>query len=362
VKDNLVLKQQIQELEHFADGVLSSSRMPEHWTLEEQNMALKLVLRVIREGLCGEKVLQIIIEENDYPDLIRLANVENELLAQELRGLERKVIELTANIAEFEEFEENGVDNNTERLYSETQQFGNIEVQGHVSSNDDEQFATISDLRDDQITKIETHDCVVTPQTHFEKKPGQVTSTKAKLKRGNKKCSSPNMLRTSPDPPVLMKSDDECGDVQSRLLKARRKLDEGDQLMEKEIASKFDKGTKGENEEDLLSIKPCQVVLTGLGWGGIPPTAVELDANSYEGVTQVKIEGDVAMVHFRSVEQAMKYKGHGEYHVIEGYALGVGDIILLDNDTKEYPTVQEKEIISSVAVRVKKRGGIVRSH
>ena len=59
VKDNLVLKQQIQELKDFADGLLS--RMPEHWTLEEQNMALKLVLRVIREGLCGEEVLQIII-------------------------------------------------------------------------------------------------------------------------------------------------------------------------------------------------------------------------------------------------------------------------------------------------------------
>ena len=53
-------------------------------------------------------------------------------------------------------------------------------------------------------------------------------------------------------------------------------------------------------------------MLTGLGWGP-SPGAVVRHVRQYEGVTKVRVEGDMAMVQFINLDWAAKFRGasHG---------------------------------------------------
>ena len=51
-RENLLLRQQLQELTDFGGGLTVT--MPRDWSLEEQNTALRLWARTVMENLTGE--------------------------------------------------------------------------------------------------------------------------------------------------------------------------------------------------------------------------------------------------------------------------------------------------------------------
>merc|ERR1719233_2876512 len=133
-----------------------------------------------------------------------------------------------------------------------------------------------------------------------------------------------------------------------------------EQLVVEEVTAKFSETDKLEN---MLSStegeeqQPCQVILTGLSWGPTPGAVVR-HARKYEGVTKIKVEGDIAVIQFRNVDVASKFRDLGGNHV-DGFSLAVGAVEILDdlNDRKDTPEEDvEEECKSSVAVRVRRRG------
>jgi hypothetical protein len=55
--------------------------------------------------------------------------------------------------------------------------------------------------------------------------------------------------------------------------------------------------------EEEMVLQPCQVMLTGLGWGP-SPGAVLRHVRQYEGVTNIRVDGDMAMVQFIKMDWA----------------------------------------------------------
>merc|ERR1712096_578436 len=99
--------------------------------------------------------------------------------------------------------------------------------------------------------------------------------------------------------------------------------------------------------------QPCQVTITGLGWGP-PPGAVMRHVRKFQGVTMVKVEGDLATVQFNHLAWADKFRGEGGSHVVEGYRLDVGEVVTIGVEEIDC------ELETSVAVAVKSRGVKVR--
>jgi len=363
-KENLLIKQQIQELAGFAEGSIVG--MPEHWTLEEQHTAFKLVLRAIKEEESGEEASLIDLEDKDLRAIVQLICEENEMLGKQASTLERNVVGLTGIIAGMTE-KKDDEESFTESEYADTQleykQPEDTAVNAHESSVVNGLNSRISDLHDD-LMKVD----ISGNYQVREKLKGRllVKSSKAKLKKPNR-CSSPTksstLLAVSSDNAVLKLPKEEISHTE-----AGHDLGKDDQLMKEEKSSKIDCET-GITEK----MQQCQVVLTGLGRGGLSPDLVENDARKYEGVTQVRIEGDTAVVEFRNAELASRFRGQGGYHVIEGYALEVGEVVVgqgsllayggyveeLDDHSKDYTEASkvDKDVVTSVAVRVKRRTG-----
>jgi len=362
-KENLFNKQLIQELAGFAEGSIVG--VPEHWTLEEQHTALRLVLRAIEEEATGEEVSLIDLEDKDLTTIVQLTYEENEMLGRQASSLGRKVVELTGIIAGMTENKGEDHECLIEVEYTEKQQedYASNEhersvVNGHNSS--------ISDLQDDMMKVDKNGNYVLRPGLETMKGLLLVKSSKAKLKKFNC-CSSltksSTLLAVSSNNAVLKLPKEEI-----RHTKAGHDPSKDDQLMSEEMSSKYGCET-GIDEK----IQPCQVVLTGLGWGGLSPDLVENDARKYEGVTQVRIEGDTAVVEFRNAELASRFRGQGGYHVIEGYALEVGEVVVgqgsllanggyaeeVDDHSKDNTEASkvDKDLLTSVAVRVKRRRG-----
>merc|ERR1719233_988229 len=135
-----------------------------------------------------------------------------------------------------------------------------------------------------------------------------------------------------------------------------------EQLVVEEVTAKFSETDKLEN---MLSStegekqEPCQVILTGLSWGPTPGAVVR-HARKYEGVTKIEVEGDIAVVQFRNIDVASKFRNLGGNHIVDGFSLTVGDVEILDDlgNSKDIPEADvEEECKSSVAVRVRRKGG-----
>ena len=73
-RENLLLRQQLQELTDFAGGLTVT--MPRDWSLEEQNTALRLAVRTAMENLTGERMFkQLELGGKDLPSLVRHTGV-----------------------------------------------------------------------------------------------------------------------------------------------------------------------------------------------------------------------------------------------------------------------------------------------
>jgi hypothetical protein len=85
-RENLLLRQQLQELTDFAGGFTVT--MPKDLSLEEeQNTALRMLVRTVMANLTGEG-------EKDLPSLVRQLMDDNEEQVLEMRRLERRIAEL----------------------------------------------------------------------------------------------------------------------------------------------------------------------------------------------------------------------------------------------------------------------------
>ena len=84
----------------------------------------------------------------------------------------------------------------------------------------------------------------------------------------------------------------------------------------------------------------------------------------YEGVTKVRVEGDMAMVQFINLDWSEKIRGDGEHHIVEGCRLEVGEIVIVKEEETKSDIIDKniesedvgEEIVSTVAVRVRRRG------
>jgi len=365
-KENLLIKQQIQELAGFAEGSIVD--MPEHWTLEDQHTALKLGLRAIKEDETGEEVNLIVMEDKDLHSMVQPAQEENEMLGQQARTLGRKVVELTSIITGITENKRQDSENFTKIEYTEPEhkQLEDYVVHGHESSVVDRHYSRAFDLHDDLMSKVDRNgNFKVRPEVETNKGRPLVKSSKAKLKKFT--------YRSSPSKPstlLALSSNNAVSKLPEEEISHMEAVHDGskDNPLIREKISKF--GCKTEITE---RVQKCQVVLTGLGWGGLAPDLVENHARKYEGVTQVRVEGDTAVVEFMNAELASRFRGHGGYHVIEGYALEVGELVVgqdslvapvgyvekLDDHFKDYTKASkvDKDLVTSVAVRVKRRRG-----
>jgi len=365
-KENLLIKQQIQELAGFAEDLIVD--MPENWTLEDQHTAVKLVLRAIKEDETGEEVSLIVMENKDLPAIVQLAHEENKMLGQQARTLGRKVVELTGIITGITERKRQDSENFTEIEYTEPEykKLEDYAVHGYGSSVVDRHYSRVSDDHDDLMSKVDRNsNFELRPEVETMKGRLFVKSSKAKLKKPNyySSPSKPSTLLALSSNNAVSKLPEE----EIRHTEAGHDASKDNPLMREEI-SKF--GCKTEITE---RVQKCQVVLTGLGWGGLAPDLVENHARKYEGVTQVRVEGDTAVVEFMNAELASRFRGHGGYHVIEGYALEVGELVVgqdslvapvgyvekLDDHFKDYTKASkvDKDLVTSVAVRVKRRRG-----
>jgi hypothetical protein len=152
-RENLLQKQQLQELTDFAEGLTVS--MPEDWSLEEQNTALRVTLRALRESW-QEVDQQLQLEGKDLSNLVRVIMAENEEQRREIRRLEREIVELDIKIGGLEEKEHKEETNSdiisTERSHCSThKEVGILYPNGDIvfgSFDGDEPFPRMSDLKD----------------------------------------------------------------------------------------------------------------------------------------------------------------------------------------------------------------------
>ena len=368
-RENLLLRQQLQELTDFAGGL--TVRMPRDWSLEEQNTALRLAVRTAMENLTGEGMFkQLELGGKDLPSLVRKLMAENEEQGREMRRLERRITELDINREGLEKKEDeseavtNGDIMKTDRSVDTIEkEVDSLEPRCDIvlgSSDGEEQFARMSDLHDVSI-KME----LSKNQDEISTEVKPVTSSRAKLK--SKHCSPlPPLTPSVPHLPISQLTDEEFCDLQIRLLEAGHELSKEDQQVVEEMTNKFS-DTEGLEvdrlaEEEMI-LQPCQVMLTGLGWGP-SPGAVVRHVREYEGVTKVRVEGDIAMVQFINLDWAEKFRGDGGQHLVEGCRLEVGEIVIVEEVENNIDIIDKniesdgvgEEIVSSVAVRVRRRG------
>jgi len=359
-RENRVLKNRLQELVDYGEGL--DVKMPGQWSLEEQTTALRFMLKVAREKARGEGNANTSFDGKDLPSLAKLAFSENEEQWREVRRLERKVTELTKYVETLREKKEdnvNGVSTIKETTdFDFTNQYPDSVA---VKLSSGEMFVRMSDLDQAGEPKSEVLD-------NSEKQI--VTSSKAKLlKKSRLGLESKSEITLEKSENLLGQlTDQEFCDLQIRLLEAGHELSDQEQLVVEEVTAKLSENDKPEN---MLSNKeeeqqhPCQVILTGLNLSSTPGAVVG-HARKYEGVTKIRVEGDFAVIQFRNIDVASKFRDafksmdFGGNHVVGGFSLTAGDVEILNDlsdgkDTHEADV--EDECKSSVAVRVRRRCG-----
>jgi len=346
-RENMLLKQQLQDFTDYAEGL--SVRMPGQWTLEEQITALRLVLRATREDMIGENVSEINVEEKDMPGLIRLAFAENEEQAREIRRLERKLIEQSHKDQKTSQ-EKGSKSSNMD--YIENLEHVCADGTGLQEGSDEEVAKTSSGLRCEAKAKTELNDDSL-------ENLQLLTSSKAKLKKNKKFSSHKKSADPAPVaksiPPVSKLSDEEFCDLQIKLLEAGHELSKEEQLAVEEVMAKMsDAGSEKKKMPAVQEVKPCQVIMTDFSWG-LSPGAVVRHVRDYEGVSQIKVEGDTAIITFMNLEYAHKFRGEGENHIVGGFSLPVGDIVVVEEFEVSSKAINVKEDLISVAVKVKRR-------
>ena len=97
-RENLLLRHQLHEMTDFAEGLLVT--MPADWSLEEQNTALRVTLRMVREDWHRDDDVQRleIPGERDLSIFVRVVIAENEEQGRIVRKLERKIVNLDMKI------------------------------------------------------------------------------------------------------------------------------------------------------------------------------------------------------------------------------------------------------------------------
>ena len=83
---------------------------------------------------------------------------------------------------------------------------------------------------------------------------------------------------------------------------------------------------------------------------------------------KVRVEGDMAMVQFINMDWAAKFRGSGGQQLVEGCMLEVVKIVIVEEDESNIEIVDKniesedvgEEIVGSVAVRVRRKGGVSR--
>ena len=83
---------------------------------------------------------------------------------------------------------------------------------------------------------------------------------------------------------------------------------------------------------------------------------------------KVRVEGDMAMVQFINMDWAAKFRGSGGQQLVEGCRLEVVKIVIVEEDESNIDIVDKniesedvgEEIVGSVAVRVRRKGGVSR--
>jgi len=315
-RENRILKNRLQELIDYGEGL--DVKMPGQWSLEEQTTALRFMLKAAREEVMVEGKGKIIFDGKDLPNLARLAFTENEEQWREVRRLERKVAELTKHLDTLRE--ERG---------------GKVNYFGSNSNDTINYPASAADVPKGSAGKDSARMIDVNGEREVESDKSRkhvVTSSKAKLKK-NSLCSDSKSEYTlqNSGKPVDQLTDEEFCDLQIRSLEAAHELRQQEQLVVEEVTSKFNETDTSEN---MLSYKeemgqPCQINLTGPSCGPTPG-AVGRYSRKYDGVSKIRVEED------------------GGVEVIDDRS-----------DAKDETPVAnvEEELKSSVAVRVRRRGG-----
>jgi len=300
-RENRILKNRLQELIDYGEGL--DVKMPGQWSLEEQTTALRFMLKAAREEVMVEGKGKLNFDGKDLPNLARLAFTENEEQWREVRRLERKVAELTKHL-----------DTLKENKGGKVNYIGSNSTLNHPDSAADVLKGSGGKDSARMSEKL------------------VVTSSKAKLKKG-RLCSESKSEFTllNSDKPVDQLTDEEFCDLQIRLLEAAHELNQQEQLVVEEKTAKSNETDKSENmlsnNEEMR--QSCQITLAGPSCGPTPGAVVRY-ARKCEGLSKIRVEED------------------GGVEVIDDRS-----------DAKdETPAANvEEELKSSLAVRVRRRGG-----
>lgn len=111
------------------------------------------------------------------------------------------------------------------------------------------------------------------------------------------------------------------------------------------------------NQNSLNHDQPCQITISGLGWG-MSNTAVVEYVRKYEGFDSIKIDGDVAVVQFKNAIYASKFGRVGQQHDIKGRIVDIGSIQFVQK--AERTSAVERTDIPTVRVKPKRRTPIKR--
>jgi len=346
IRENTLLKQRLQDLTDFAEEL--DVKMPGQWSLEEQSTALRLVLKSIREDVRGELTSELNLDGKDLPNLMRQVFAENEQRGREVRRLERKVAELIKYVQKLQTKK----DQTDHKVGHKDIEYEDISLHGNGvavhGSSDEEVFASMSELHSD--TNLECKVVKTVDQI--------VTSSKAKLKKNLQCPLSKEAEINAPisEKPFSQMTDEEFCDLQIRLLEAGHELSKEDLLVVEEVTAKYSEANIVEKKLPTVEKQqPCQVILTGLSWGPTPGAVVR-HVRDYEGVTKIKIDGDIAEIHFINIEMAEQFRGQGENHIIDGVSIPLGELFVEENLGIRDVEDANEELKSSVAVPIRRRG------
>jgi len=284
-KENLLLKSHAQEMMEYADGL--NTTMPREWSLEEQNTALRLTIRFMREKSFHDEALNIEFKEKEKLDiLVRLLMAENEEHCKSIEKLEKKIQTLAGSDSKSSKEKIMAVD-----------KINNKNVNDYWQNNSLHEKATES-LKYNEVDASKESDDI------------------------NKKLNSSNNKLT----------DEEFCELQMRLLEENCKLSETEQvLLDEKLSVVHNPEVGDKSQEDIeelaLNRKPCKVFIHGIGWG-LSPAMVLKYLRNFQGVIDARFSGESAQVSFESVDLCEKfiYHKHG-CHSIDGYFLEVGEVV-----------------------------------
>jgi len=308
-KENLLIKNHLQELTDFGEGLVV--RMPEDWSLEEQNTALRLKMLLMSLGenstVVEENSKELDLNGKKHENLFRELMQENEAHCKELKKNNEKKSDYERVIKEALKVSFHA-DADAQNLLSAP----NLESSGERTIDNEAEESSI-------------------------------------------KCGT---LMKEEDVKLHEMTDEEFCDLQIRLLEAghemsKQELQAVEDMFEKTCISDNHPPGIASDKKRVVSekVEPCKVDLMGLGWGGPSPAAIMRHVRMFDGVTNVSVDGDIASVYFKNVALASRFRKDGSPHNIDGIVVNVGEILL----EKTAVVSSENSIETNVRVKVKRR-------